>query len=65
MIGAKSDLLALAEITYVKSRTARIYWENGFRTVGAVAAADAKDLLPVLLMVGRFSLIAHIIVRSS
>ncbi|KAG9229284.1 P-loop containing nucleoside triphosphate hydrolase protein [Amylocarpus encephaloides] len=48
--GAKSDLLALAEITYVKSRTARIFWENGFKSVGAIAAADTKDLLPVLLM---------------
>ncbi|EPE35493.1 P-loop containing nucleoside triphosphate hydrolase [Glarea lozoyensis ATCC 20868] len=48
--GAKSDLLALAEITYVKSRTARIFWENGFKTVAAVAAADVKDLLPVLIM---------------
>jgi hypothetical protein len=51
VIGAKSDLLALAEITYVKSRTARVFWENGFKTVAAVAAAEAKDLLPVLVMV--------------
>ncbi|CAG8957860.1 hypothetical protein HYFRA_00000200 [Hymenoscyphus fraxineus] len=48
--GAKSDLLALAEITYIKSRTARIFWENGFKTVGAVAGVDPKDLLPVLLL---------------
>ncbi|TVY30431.1 Helicase and polymerase-containing protein [Lachnellula hyalina] len=48
--GAKSDLLALAEITYIKSRTARVFWENGYRTVAAVATADPKDLLPVFLM---------------
>ena len=35
----------------MKSRTARIFWENGFKTVAAVAAADVKDLLPVLIMV--------------
>ncbi|CZT03482.1 hypothetical protein WAI453_012309 [Rhynchosporium graminicola] len=47
--GAKADLLALAEITYVKSRTARVFWENGFKTVAAIAAADVKDIWPVLL----------------
>ncbi|KAH6709425.1 DEAD/DEAH box helicase [Leptodontidium sp. MPI-SDFR-AT-0119] len=47
--GAKSDLLALAEITFVKSRTARVFWENGFKTVAAIAAADVKDIWPVLL----------------
>lgn len=35
----------------MKSRTARIFWENGFKTVGAVAGVDPKDLLPVLLLV--------------
>ncbi|RDL36601.1 uncharacterized protein BP5553_05953 [Venustampulla echinocandica] len=48
--GARLDLLALAEITYIKSRTARIFWENGYKTVGAVAAADLKELLSVLLL---------------
>ncbi|KAI6711803.1 hypothetical protein JHW43_005679 [Diplocarpon mali] len=48
--GAKSDLLALAQVTYVKSRTARIFWENGFKTVAALAAADVKDIWPILLM---------------
>ncbi|CAK7225358.1 hypothetical protein SCUCBS95973_005836 [Sporothrix curviconia] len=47
--GAKADLLALARIAFVKSRTARVFWENGFKTVAAVANADPKDLLPVLL----------------
>ncbi|KAB8299282.1 hypothetical protein EYC80_001362 [Monilinia laxa] len=48
--GAKSDLLALAEITFIKSRTARIFWDNGYKTVGAIAGADSKELIPVLLM---------------
>ncbi|KAI9642193.1 hypothetical protein NHQ30_008995 [Ciborinia camelliae] len=48
--GAKSDLLALAEITFIKSRTARIFWDNGYKTVGAIAGADSKELMPVLLM---------------
>ena len=47
--GAKSDLLALAEIKFIKSRTARVFWKNRFKTVAAVVAADVKELVPVLL----------------
>jgi replicative superfamily II helicase len=47
--GAQADLLELAKITFVKSRTARIFWDNGFKTVAAVANADPKELLPVLM----------------
>ncbi|WQF77844.1 Putative helicase, P-loop containing nucleoside triphosphate hydrolase [Colletotrichum destructivum] len=47
--GAKADLLALAQITFVKSRTARVFWENGFRSVAAVANADPNELLPILM----------------
>ncbi|WYZ34801.1 hypothetical protein EsH8_I_001077 [Colletotrichum jinshuiense] len=47
--GAKSDLLALAQITFVKSRTARVFWENGFRSVAAVANANPKELVPILM----------------
>lgn len=50
--GAKSDLLELAKIPFVKSRTARIFWENGLKTLGIVAEAESKDLLPLLLLVG-------------
>lgn len=65
-LGARLDLLALAEITYIKSRTARIFWENGYKTVGAVAAADPKELLSVLLLVSfilatRLQLLIHIL----
>ncbi|CAD6445724.1 8e2f2837-c574-4635-9aec-9dd9add3c1ca [Sclerotinia trifoliorum] len=48
--GAKSDLLALAEITFIKSRTARIFWDNSYKTVGAIAGADSKELIPILLL---------------
>ncbi|WEW58730.1 DEAD-like helicase [Emydomyces testavorans] len=48
--GARADLLELAQVTYVKSRTARLLWENGFRTLRVLAEADAKDLVPVLMM---------------
>ncbi|KAK6865840.1 hypothetical protein PG990_004719 [Apiospora arundinis] len=47
--GAKDDLLALAQITYVKSRTARVFYENGYKSVAAIANADPKELVPVLM----------------
>ncbi|ODA82926.1 hypothetical protein RJ55_01435 [Drechmeria coniospora] len=49
MAGARSDLLALARIPFIKSRTARVFWENGYRTVASIANADAQALLPVLM----------------
>ena len=49
--GAKDDLLELARIPFVKSRTARIFWENGYKGLRAVAEASAKDLVPILLLV--------------
>ncbi|KAE8441615.1 hypothetical protein EG329_004624 [Mollisiaceae sp. DMI_Dod_QoI] len=48
--GARADLLSLAKITYIKSRTARVFLENGFKSVAALAAADVNDILPILLM---------------
>ncbi|KAI0176300.1 P-loop containing nucleoside triphosphate hydrolase protein [Hypoxylon sp. FL1284] len=47
--GAKSDLLALAKVTFIKSRTARVFYENGFKTVAAIANADPKELVPILM----------------
>lgn len=47
--GAKSDLLALAKITFVKSRTARVFWDNGLQSIAAVANADPQELVPLLL----------------
>ncbi|KAL9583361.1 MAG: hypothetical protein Q9212_002751 [Teloschistes hypoglaucus] len=48
--GARADLLELARIPFVKSRTARVFWENGMQSLRAVAAADAKELVPLLLL---------------
>lgn len=52
--GAKADLLDLAQIPFVKSRTARIFWENGLKSLNIVAEADPKDLVPILLLVSVF-----------
>ncbi|KAL8880326.1 MAG: hypothetical protein Q9198_002244 [Flavoplaca austrocitrina] len=49
--GARADLLDLARIPFVKSRTARVFWENGVQSLRAVAEAEAKDLVPLLLLV--------------
>jgi DNA polymerase theta len=49
--GARADLLDLAQIAFVKSRTARVFWENGLRSVRAVAEAEPKDLIPILMQV--------------
>lgn len=50
--GARADLLELARIPFVKSRTARVLWDSGLRSLMAVAEADPKDLVPILLLVG-------------
>ncbi|KAH8675817.1 hypothetical protein BX600DRAFT_432366 [Xylariales sp. PMI_506] len=47
--GARADLLELAKITFIKSRTARIFYDNGFKSVAAVANADPAELVPVLM----------------
>ncbi|KAI1821261.1 P-loop containing nucleoside triphosphate hydrolase protein [Xylaria intraflava] len=47
--GAKADLLALAKVTFVKSRTARVFYDNGFKTVASLANADPKELVPILM----------------
>ncbi|GES60324.1 DNA-directed DNA polymerase theta [Aspergillus terreus] len=48
--GARADLLEMAQVTYVKGWTARLLRENGFRNLRALAEANAKDLVPVLMM---------------
>ncbi|KAL5594468.1 hypothetical protein BROUX41_001401 [Berkeleyomyces rouxiae] len=47
--GARADLLELAKITFIKSRTARIFWDNGFKTVASVANAAPIELVPILM----------------
>ncbi|KAH8700613.1 putative DNA-directed DNA polymerase theta [Talaromyces proteolyticus] len=49
-VGARDDLLEMAQVTFVKSWTARLLWENGFRSVRALAESDPQDIVPVLLM---------------
>ena len=49
--GARADLLELAKMSFVKSRTARVFWENEFKDLRTVAEAEAKDLVPILLLV--------------
>ena len=49
--GAKADLLELAKIPFVKSRTARTFWEHGLRNLRAVAESEPRDLVPILLLV--------------
>ncbi|KAJ5618052.1 hypothetical protein N7537_003166 [Penicillium hordei] len=48
--GARADLLEMAQVTFVKSWTARLLMENGFRNLRALAEAEPKDLVPVLMM---------------
>lgn len=47
--GARGDLLEMAQVTFVKSRMARMFWENGFKSIRALAEADAQALLPVMI----------------
>lgn len=47
---AKADLLELARIPWVKNRTARLLWENGYRGLRRVAEADVEALAGVLVL---------------
>ncbi|KAJ5746681.1 Helicase C-terminal [Penicillium odoratum] len=49
--GARADLLEMAQVTFVQSWTARLLRDNGFRNLRALAEANPKDLVPVLMMV--------------
>jgi len=48
--GARADLLELAKVPFVKSRTARVFWENGLKGLRSIAEVDAEDLVPILLL---------------
>lgn len=50
--GARADLLEMAQVTFVKSWTARLLRDNGFPNLRALAEAQPKDLVPILMMVG-------------
>jgi DNA polymerase theta len=47
--GARADLLEMAKVAFVKSRMARLFWENGFKSVRALSEAGAHDLVPVMM----------------
>lgn len=49
-LGVKDDLMDLARIPYVKSYTARVFHDNGLKTVAAVAASKKEVLVKVLEM---------------
>ena len=49
--GARADLLELAQIPFVKSRTARVFWDNGLKGLRSVGEADPKEIVPILLLV--------------
>jgi hypothetical protein len=51
LAGARADLLELAQVTYIKSRTAQVFWENGYKSVRLVAEATPADIIPVLIQV--------------
>ena len=48
--GARADLLEMAQVTFVKSRMARLFWENGFKSVRMLAEARVDDLLPIMML---------------
>ena len=50
--GARADLLALARIAFIKSRTARVFYDNGYKSIASIANADPRELVPVLMQVG-------------
>lgn len=49
LAGARTELLELAKIPFIKSKTARVFWGSGFRSVGSIANANPEELLPILM----------------
>jgi DNA polymerase theta len=62
--GARADLLEMAQVTFVKSWTARLLRDNGFKNLRALAEADPKDLVPVLMMVWYLFMVSRIMVLT-
>jgi hypothetical protein len=51
--GARADLLDLARVSFVKSRMARLLWENGFKSVRMLAEARTEDIMPIIMLAQR------------
>lgn len=49
MAGARTELLALSKVPFIKSRTARVFFDNGYRSVATLANANPNDLVPILM----------------
>ncbi|KAG6032943.1 hypothetical protein E4U41_007071 [Claviceps citrina] len=49
MAGARAELLALSKVPFIKSRTARVFFDNGYRSVASLANANPSDLVPILM----------------
>ena len=39
----------MAQVAFVKSRMARIFWENGFKSIRALGEADPQTLVPAMM----------------
>jgi hypothetical protein len=57
--GVRGDLLDLAKLPYVKGFTARVFWEGGLKSIGAIAESDVDELVPLLIQGNLLILIAH------
>ncbi|KAF8535721.1 P-loop containing nucleoside triphosphate hydrolase protein [Trichophaea hybrida] len=49
-LGAGEELVNLARLPWVKSATARCFWENGLRSIETVAETEVERLKEVLVM---------------
>lgn len=47
-LGVRDDLIELARIPFVKSWTARVFHENGLKSIAAVANAEVGELVKIL-----------------
>lgn len=47
--GARADLLEMAQVAFVKSRMARIFWDSGLKSVRALGEADPSTLVPIMM----------------
>lgn len=63
--GARGDLLELARLPFVKSATARVFWESGLRGLRAVAEMEPGEVVGVLVTVCIYLLLDRSATRES